>query len=79
MGLFNKETVFQVPDVRRMNENAQEPPAVHRHYLVMRDAMLVNDRATVANRQLRLLEGGFEIPITIKQCNKLLKAYVNVT
>jgi len=69
------EAVFQVPDATRSSELYPEPSAVHRHYLVIRDAMKAGDHQTTGNRQLRLLNGGFEIPITLKQCNRLLEKY----
>ena len=77
--MFNREKVFPVPDTRRAEETYNEPPAVQRHYLVIRDAMMEKDAVTVGNRQLRLLRSGFEIPITLKQCNKLLEKYRNAS
>ncbi len=73
--MWGKEKVFEVPDVSRANEFYREPPAIQRHYMVIRDAMMADDRITVGNRQMRLLRSGFEIPITLKQCNKLLRKY----
>jgi len=72
---FNRDPVFPVPDVRRLEERYIEPPAVRRHYLYIRDAMRNEDKHTVGNRQARLLKAGFEIPITLKQCEKLLEKY----
>lgn len=73
--MFGKEKVFGIPDTSRADEFYREPSAVHRHYLVIRKAMIADDRETVGNRQLRLLASGFEIPITLKQCNRLLEKY----
>jgi hypothetical protein len=72
---FKKEKVFKVPDVRRANEHAGVPAAVIRHYHVMRDAMKRDDVKTVANRQIRLLRGGAEIPLTLSQCDDMLEKY----
>lgn len=73
--MFGREPKFDVPDVRRQNETYAEPAAIQRHYLVIRDAMLRKDMRTVGNRQLRLLRSGYEIPITLKQVEKLLEKY----
>ena len=43
--------------------------------MVIRDAMQADDKHTIGNRQLRLLNAGFEIPITLQQCNRLLEKY----
>ena len=67
--------VYDVPEVSRAGEFYPEPSAVHRHYLVIRDAMQADDKHTVGNRQLRLLNAGFEIPVTLQQCNRLLEKY----
>lgn len=75
--MFGKEKVFQIPDASRAQEYYRESPAVQRHYLVIRDAMQANDAETVGNRQLRLLAAGHEIPITVKQCNRLLRKYTD--
>lgn len=72
---FKKEIVFEIPDVRRANERAPKPQAVKRHYLVMQKAMSEGDKRLVANHQLRLLRGGFEVPITLSQCEKLLERF----
>ena len=66
---------FQIPDVTRASESYPEPSAVRRHYMVICDAMKAGDLYTVGNRQLRLLNGGFEIPVTLKQVTKLLEKY----
>jgi hypothetical protein len=66
---------FQMPDIRLISELYPDPSAIHRHYLVIRDAMRADDKHKVGNRQLRLLNGGFEIPVTLEQCNKLLEKY----
>ena len=68
-------SVFPIPDVTKARELYPELPAIQRHYLIIRDAMAKDDKYTVGNRQLRLLNGGFEIPISIEQCNKLLEKY----
>ena len=70
-------TLFNIPDAGRADELYSEPSAVQRHYLVIRDAMNAGDLSTVGNRQLRLLSGGFEIPISLEQCNRLLEKYTN--
>ena len=70
-----KEKVYAVPDIARSSEFYREPPAVQRHYLVIREAMMADDRVTVGNRQIRLVTSGFEIPITLKQVNRLLRKY----
>ena len=67
--------VFDIPEVTKAGEFYPEPSSVHRHYMVIRDAMKADDKHAVGNRQLRLLNGGFEIPITLKQCNRLLEKY----
>ena len=67
--------MYKIPDASRADETYTEPPAIQRHYLVLRDAMMAEDLETIGNRQLRLLGGGFEIPITLEQCNKLLEKY----
>ena len=67
------ELVFNVPNVKYAQEIYSIPPAVERHYLMIRDAMQRNDKHTVGNRQLRLLHAGFEIPVTLEQCNRLLE------
>ena len=69
------EGVYDIPEVSMASEFYPEPSAVHRHYLVIRDAMQADDRYTVGNRQLRLLNAGFEIPITLQHCNRLLEKY----
>ena len=66
---------YEIPDITRSKDIYIEPPAIQRHYIAIRDAMLTEDRYTVGNRQLRLLNGGFEIPISLEQCNKLLRKY----
>ena len=73
--MFGKDKVFELPDVTRADEFYREPAAVQRHYLVLRNAKEVGDRETIGNRQLRLLGGGFEVPITLSQCNRLLEKY----
>jgi len=65
---------FRVPDTQYADETYDKPSA-HRHYLVLRDAMQAEDTKTVGNRQIRLLRAGFEIPITIDQCNRILEKY----
>ena len=70
-----KEKVFRVPDVTRAQELYREPPAVQRHYMAIRDAMIAGDKQTVGNRQLRLLTSGSEIPVTLKQTERLLRKY----
>ena len=67
--MFNKEKLYHIPDVRQPLVNM---PA-RRHYLILRDAMIDNDLQTIGNRQLRLLKGGYEVPISLKQCNRLLE------
>jgi len=67
--------MYKIPDASRADELYLEPPAIQRHYLIIREAMKTGDLETIGNRQLRLLGGGFEIPITIEQCNKLLEKY----
>ena len=74
---MSDDTIFQPPDASRQHEFYHDPPAVHRHYLVLRDAMKAGDHQTIGNRQLRLLNGGFEIPITLKQVNRLLEKYTH--
>lgn len=66
---------FPIPNVTYANEIYTDLPAIERHYLIIRDAMMVGDKHTVGNRQLRLLHAGLEIPITLTQCNKLLEKY----
>ncbi len=66
---------FPIPEVSTASEFYPEPSAVHRHYLVIRDAMEADDKYTVGNRQLRLLNAGLEIPITLQHCNRLLEKY----
>ncbi len=65
--------VFRIPNVKYQQD--VYPQTALRHYLVIRDAMLANDKHTVGNRQLRLLHAGLEIPITVEQCNKYLRKY----
>jgi len=67
---------FPIPKLRHVQDIY--PPMAERHYLTIRDAMLENDKHTVGNRQLRLLHAGLEIPINLKQCNRILEKY-NVT
>jgi len=74
---LSDETIFQPPDAGRQYEMYSEPSAIHRHYMVLRDAMKASDHRTIGNRQLRLLNGGFEIPITLKQVNRLLEKYTH--
>ena len=76
---FNKEDVFHVPNVLRLDELYCEPPAVRRHYLVIAQAMRDKDNKRVGNRQARLLRSGFEIPTTLSQCEKLLEKYEDAT
>ena len=73
--MFGREQKFLIPNSSRADEFYREPSAVQRHYLVISKAMKADDRETVGNRQLRLLASGFEIPITLKQCNRLLEKY----
>ena len=75
--MFGKDRTFEVPDITRVQEFYREPPAVQRHYMVIRDAMNAGDTYTVGDRQIRLLRAGFEIPITVKQCEKLLRKYTD--
>ena len=65
--------VFSIPNVKY--EREIYPQVAERHYLVIRHAMLADDKYTVGNRQLRLLHAGLEIPITIEQCDELLRKY----
>lgn len=68
---------FELPDVTHADELYAEQPAIQRHYLLLRDAMRVGDEHTVGDRQLRLLKGGVEIPITVEQCDRLLSKYAS--
>ena len=72
---MSENVVYEIPDVSRADEFYWKSSAVHRHYLVIRDAMKADDRYTIGNRQMRLLKAGREIPVTLQQCNNLLERY----
>ena len=65
------EHVFTIPNI----DQSAEHPAIQRHYALIREAMIAGEGLKVGNRQLRLLKAGIEIPITLKQCNRLLEKY----
>ena len=69
------DDVFDMPDITRATEMYPNTCAVKRHYMVIREAMKSGDRRTVGNRQLRLLKAGFEIPVTLQHCCRLLEKY----
>ena len=75
MSLFGKEKQFPLSDIRLSLE--AQPPAVHRHYIVLADAMEREIRPVIDNRQRRLLHGGYEVPITLKHCKTILERYTN--
>jgi hypothetical protein len=79
LGKWNKEQVFKIRNVKRADENEPQPACLERHYAVMLDAMKRDDRDTVANRQVRLLRGSFEVPLTVSQCAKLLEKTRNAS
>ena len=70
-----RDKQFDIPNTGQAHEYNTEPPAVQRHYILLHQAMLEHDKMTVGNRQLRLLGGGYEVPITAKQCKALLERY----
>ena len=73
--MFGREKTFKMPDIRRVDEKFREPPAVERHYRVMHRAMLCDDKDTVNDRQVRLLRGRYEVPVTLKQVKAILEKY----
>ncbi|KKK48548.1 hypothetical protein LCGC14_3143990, partial [marine sediment metagenome] len=45
--------------------------------IILADAMDREISSVIDNRQRRLLHGGYEVPITLKHCNRLLEKYTN--
>jgi len=65
------EKLFPISDIRKTLDIV--PPAVRRHYMILLHAMVREDKYEIANRQRRLLNGGYEVPISIRQCERLLE------
>ena len=62
---------YPLSDIRKPLDG--QPSAIKRHYLILLHAMACDDVAEIANRQRRLLNGGYEVPISTKQCESLLE------
>ena len=69
-----KEKLYPLPDIRKEIPGIM-PPAIKRHYLILLHAMACEDTAEIASRQRRLLNGGYEVPISAKHCETLLEIH----
>ena len=69
-----KEQLYPLSDIRKAIRGVV-PPALKRHYLILLHAMACEDTAEIANRQRRLLNGGYEVPISARHCKKLLEIH----
>ena len=69
-----KEQLYSLTDIRESVPGVV-PPAIKRHYLILLHAMACRDTAEIASRQRRLLNGGYEVPISAKQCEILLETH----
>lgn len=67
------EPEYAIPDVSV--RHPYTPPAVRRHLLAIKAAMMRGDRVDVANRQMRLVKLGVGVPTKLSEVEQMLDKY----